>query len=265
MLLCNVGSLFEGPLIMRKTKKIGSAVVYLLLCISYCQNLSASDLCYPEVFGNNWKKAELFVSENESWMSDLLCENQVDYHLVVSMIFPELVRYSAIRDRMETTLLKALYVHFGTDYANFSIGVFQIKPSCAEEILSEIPGLHDKELIAHFKAINSSISEDEKRSIIVRELEDVRSQLLYVAAIVKILNQKFRDNKWDSDLDKVKFYATAYNCGFSNNEAYIRQQMNATTFHTGLIKSDNHYCYAEIAAYYFHFCIHLSGLKAPLT
>ena len=262
---CNVGSLFEGPLMIQKSKKIGLAVVFLLLGTSYCQNLSASDLCYPEVFGNNWKKAGLFVRENESWMSELLRENEVDYHLVLSMVFPELVRYSAIRDRMETTLLKALYVHFGADYANFSIGVFQIKPSCAEEVLREIPGLQDKTLLSHFKAINSSISDDEKRSIIVKELEDVRSQLIYVAAIVKILNQKYRNYKWNSDLDKVKFYATAYNCGFSNSEAYIRQQMNATTFHTGLIKSENHYCYAEIAAYYFHFCIHLFGLKAPLT
>lgn len=222
---------------MRKSQKILSAVVFSLLSSFYCQNLIAEEFCYPEVFGNNWKKAALFVNENEDWMSDLLRENKVDYHFAMSMIFPELVRYSAIRDRMEITLLKALYVHFGTDYANFSIGVFQIKPSCAEEILREIPGLHDKKLIAHFKAINASISENEKRTIIVRELEDVRSQLLYVAAIVRILNKKFRYYKWNSNIEKLKFYSTAYNCGFSNSETYIRQQMNSTTFHTGLIKS----------------------------
>lgn len=216
-----------------------------------CQKLSAENYVYPEVFGNNWKKAALFVSENKVWMSDLLSENKVGYQLVMSMVFPELVRYSAIRDRMEITLLKALYVNYGTEYANFSIGVFQIKPSCAEEILREIPALHDKKLTAHFKAINPSISENEKRSMIVSELEDPKSQLLYVVAMVKILNKRFRNYKWDNDLDKLKFYAAAYNSGFSNSETYIRQQINTTSFHTGLIKSDNHYCYADIASYFF--------------
>ncbi|MFA5327461.1 MAG: hypothetical protein WC384_06690 [Prolixibacteraceae bacterium] len=228
-----------------------STVVFLALDFGFYQNLKAGEYNYPEVFGNNWKRAELFVSENNVWMSDLLSENKVDYQLVLSMIFPELVRYSAIRDRMEITLLKALYVHNGTDYANFSVGVFQIKPSCAEEILSEIPSLHDKKWTALFKAINSSISENEKRSIIVAELEEPKSQLLYVISLVKILDKRFRNHKWDSVLDKVKFYAAAYNGGFSNSETYIRQKMNATSFHTGLIKSDNHYCYADIAAYYY--------------
>jgi len=236
---------------MRKNKKKLLAIGFLLLDFCFCQNLRASDFLYPEVFGNNWKKAELFVRENEVWMSDLLYENKVDYHLAMSMVFPELVRYSAICDRMEITLLKALYVHYGTDYANFSIGVFQIKPSCAEEILREIPDLHDKKLIVRFKAINSSISENEKRLIIVKELEDSKSQLLYVAAIVKLLNKTFRNYKWNSDLDKLKFYAAAYNCGFSNSEVFIRQQIDARSFHTGLIRSDNHYCYADIAAFYF--------------
>ena len=224
---------------------------FLLLDFYYCQNLRASDYLYPDIFGNNWKKAELFVRENEVWMSNLLDDNKVDYHLAMSMVFPELVRYSAICDRMEISLLKALYVHYGTDYANFSIGVFQIKPSCAEEILREIPGLHDKRLTVSFKAINSSISENEKRSIIVKELEDSKSQLLYVAAIVKLLNKTFRNYKWKSDLDKLKFYAAAYNCGFSNTELFIRKQIDARSFHTGLIRSDNYYCYADIAAFYF--------------
>jgi len=236
---------------MRINQNILCAIVFLLFYTSNCQSIRASDFRYPDVFGNNWKNAELFISENEVWISDLMRENNVDYHFAMSMVFPELVRYSAIRDRMEITLLKALYVHYGTDYANFSIGVFQMKPSCAEEILREIPGLHDEKWASNFKAINSSVSENGKRSIIVRELEDSRSQLLYVASILKILDRTFRNYKWNSDLEKLKFYAAAYNSGFSNSEVYIRQQMNAATFHTGLIKSDRLYCYAEIAAFYF--------------
>jgi hypothetical protein len=233
----------------RKTTLI--LTIVLIINFSCCQNLCAGDYNYPEVFGSNWKKAELFIDENKGWMNDLLQKNKVDYHLAMAMIFPELVRYSTIRDRMEITLLKALYKYKGTDYANFSIGIFQIKPSCAEEILREIPSLHNKKWTNNFKAINASVSEDEKRSIIIAELEDPKSQLLYVASIIKILDKRFENLKWVNDLEKLKFYAAAYNGGFSNSENYIRQQISSKTFHTGLIKSDNRYSYADIAANYF--------------
>ena len=43
----------------------------------------------------------------------------------MSVVFPELVRYSALRDKMEITLLKALYINVGRDYANFSLAIFR--------------------------------------------------------------------------------------------------------------------------------------------
>ena len=47
----------------------------------------------------------------------------VDVRFRRQVIFPELVRYSAIRDKMEITLLKTLYRNLGEDYADFSVGV----------------------------------------------------------------------------------------------------------------------------------------------
>ena len=92
----------------------------------------SQSLNYPEIFGDDWKKAMLFESENRSWMEPILAKNHISYPLAVAVIFPELVRYSALRDKMEITLLKALYINLGDDYANFSIGQFQMKPSFAE-------------------------------------------------------------------------------------------------------------------------------------
>ena len=98
---------------------------------------NSQDLNYPEIFGDDWTKALQFESENRNWMEPILVKNHISYPLAVAVVFPELVRYSALRDKMEITLLKALYINLGDNYANFSIGQFQMKPSFAEMICEQ--------------------------------------------------------------------------------------------------------------------------------
>lgn len=47
--------------------------------------------------------------------------------------------------------------------------------------------------------------------------------------------------------DKIKLYATAYNCGYTKPEALIRNAVNKKTFHMGWAQRENKYCYAEIS------------------
>ena len=49
-----------------------------------------------------------------------------------AIFFPELIRYSFIRDLLETTALEYLYIENGKNYADFSIGRMQMKPSFIE-------------------------------------------------------------------------------------------------------------------------------------
>ena len=60
---------------------------------------------------------------------------------------PELMRYSMVSDFIETEILELSYVDHGLDYADFSIGKFQMKPSFVERLEAEIcnrPLLHIK-------------------------------------------------------------------------------------------------------------------------
>ena len=52
-------------------------------------------------------------------MEPVLAKNHISYPLAVAVIFPELVRYSALRDKMEITLLKALYINLGDRLCKF--------------------------------------------------------------------------------------------------------------------------------------------------
>jgi len=215
-------------------------------------NAQAFVVDYPSIFGDSWTKADLFVHTNESWMYKRSTDNEVDYSFAVSIIFPELVRYSALRDRIEITLLKALYINYGPEYADFSIGVFQIKPSCAEAVLQEVSRMNDVKFAANFIPIDSTASAIQIRAAIVKELEDPQKEFNYVLAIIKFLNARFDHPEWRNKQEQLVFYATAYNCGFSNNEAYIKRQISQKSFHTGLIKPDLLFSFSDISLVYYN-------------
>src|SRR5664279_3347759 len=85
-------------------------VIFLfLLFTGLLKSGSSQSINYANLFGDDWKKAMTFEKENRIWMEPLLVKNHISYPLAISIIFPELVRYSALKDKMEITLLKTLY------------------------------------------------------------------------------------------------------------------------------------------------------------
>ena len=200
---------------------------------------------YQEIFGDNWKKALTFERENKSWMEPLLAKSQISYPLAVAVIFPELVRYSALRDKMEITLLKALYINLGDDYANFSIGQFQMKPSFAEMIREQVPSVIGRKSGIIFKSRSEYGDIKNFRKSIVADLEDPRTQFNYLIAFLKICEKKFKTNRKD-DIDRMKFLATAYNYGINKTADQIESMIDKKFFNTKLFKTEN-YSYADVS------------------
>jgi hypothetical protein len=213
-------------------------------------NPSASQsVNYEKIFGEGWKKALSFEKENRSWMEPLLSKNNISYPVAIAVIFPELVRYSALRDKMEVTLLKALYINLGEDYANFSIGQFQMKPSFAEMIRSQTRDAMGKKSEIIFKRRSEYDNIYSFRSDIVSDLEDPKTQFNYLIVFLKICEKKYRTNRKD-ETEMVKFLATAYNYGIGKSEARIESMIDKKFFNTKLFKTEN-YSYADVSLFWY--------------
>ena len=204
---------------------------------------------YQELFGDDWKKAMTFEEENRKWIEPLLDKNHISYPLAISIIFPELVRYSALRDKMEITLLKALYVNLGDDYANFSIGQFQMKPSFAEMIREKAPSCLGRLSEITFNKISDFDDIKDFRKSIVTDLEDPKSQINYLIAFIKICQKNFK-TCWEDEPSEVKFLATAYNFGFNKRGVEIESMIDKKFFNTKLIKTEN-YSYADVSLFWY--------------
>lgn len=205
---------------------------------------------YQELFGDDWKKAEAFERDNRMWMEPLLVKNHVSYPLAISIVFPELVRYSALSDKMEITLLKALYVNLGDDYTNFSIGVFQMKPSFAEMIREQAPAVLGRRPEITFKYKSDFDDIKDFRKSIIADLEDPKTQINYLIAFIKICEKDFKTNRKDEQ-ERIKFLATAYNYGFDKTDIDIESKIDKKFFNTKMLKTEN-YSYADVSLFWYN-------------
>lgn len=228
----------------------GLKVFLLLLFISIfplsscCQSLN-----YSEIFGDDWKKALQFEKENRTWMEPILLKNHISYPLAIAVIFPELVRYSALRDKMEITLLKALYVNLGESYANFSIGQFQMKPSFASTVREQSHSVLSRRSGISFKLESDYEDITDYRKSIIADLEDPESEFKYLMVFMKICDRNFRTSIMD-EKERLRFTATAYNFGINKSSADIEGMIDRKFFNTKLFKTEN-YCYADISLFWY--------------
>jgi hypothetical protein len=211
----------------------------------YCQILN-----YAEIFGDDWQKATVFEAENRKWMQPFLQRNNISYPEAIAVVFPELVRYSALRDKMETSILKTLYINLGETYANFSIGVFQMKPSFASGIRDEASHALERSSEITFRRSGTFDDIRDFRKEIVADLENPEAELKYLAAFIIVCEKKYRTDRMNQQA-RVKFLSTVYNCGIKNDKEEIERMSDKKFFNTKLFKTEN-YSYSDISLFWFN-------------
>lgn len=224
--------------------------IHLLLVLLFQINLSYSqDLDYKAIFVSDWTKAVTFETENRDWIEPLLKKHNISYPLAIAIVFPELVRYSALRDKMETTLLKTLYVNLGEYYANFSIGQLQMKPSFAESIRKQAPSVLSRRSGINFMDETEFSDIKNYRKSIVTDLEDPKIQFRYLIAFIKICEKRYKTNKMD-DLTRIKFLATSYNYGIDKSIDQVNNMIDRKFYNTKLFKTEN-YSYSDVSVFWY--------------
>jgi hypothetical protein len=229
-----------------KTNRIFFAAFCIILSVG---SVRAQSPDYKSIFGQHWDKAILFVEENNSWIEPKVKQYHVSYPEAIAIVFPELVRYSALRDKIETTLLKSLYINLGEEYANFSIGPFQMKPTFAELIREKAIWTTGNKSGRLFKTKSEYDDIKSYRASIVSDLENPETQLIYLIAFIKICESRFalrlKENPY-----RLKFLATAYNYGFWRTSGQIEKMLDEKYFRTTLMKTEN-YSYSDVSLFWY--------------
>lgn len=153
-------------------------------------------------------------------MADTLMKQKVQPAFAYGIVFPGMVKYSAIRDVMETGAIKTLYVQSGRKYSHYTIGRFQMKPSFAE--LVERNATRQKLTPYKFDLKNNAKARGER----ARRLDSQEWQVRYLVIYIHLMDKRFAHIVWKSDEDKLRFYATAFSVGFNRDERTINRMMS---------------------------------------
>lgn len=238
--------------IQGRYKKSLACFGLFILTSAFTVGQKIAKLNYNDIFGQKYSEASGYLSANSTLTKALLINN-INPCFAKAIIFPEVLRYSHLRDKMEIQGLLTLYVQYGEEYANFSVGRFQIKPSFAEEVEKDIlnnPEFSNSKNLVGLNISNSS----EARLARVKRLEKDDWQIQYLIWFIKLTDNKFKNIRWNSEEEKVRFYAAAYNCGYKNSLSYIKEMMNKALFHTTILKGEILYNYSSISHYYWQNC-----------
>ena len=194
----------------------------------------------PRVFGARYGEAVAWVLDRAEVLRAGIAAENGDPRVLVPVVFPEVLRYSLIRDRIETVGLETLYVSQGPAYADFSIGRFQMKPSFVESLERRLPALAAYDMAASARVV---------RAARVQRLRDQSWQVRYLSGFGSLIDSSFP--RLDADaVTRIRFVAAAYNSGFWRTREAILAAESWKLFPNGM-RGTSPYGYGDVAADFY--------------
>jgi len=198
-------------------------------------------------FNDDINRAIEFIDNHKSKIIETSKEYSINIDIILSIMFPELVRYNYLKDQIEISANKLFYIKWGAEYADFSIGILQMKPTFIERLSNTKKRDKYDDLFLYPK--NSS--KQDIRGIIIDRLQDINYQLKYLAYFINIIDTS-NEILFKNDYDKIRYYATAYNAGSWYNQDNNQKLSKKKTYPYGPNNDEiKQYSYSDISLYYY--------------
>jgi hypothetical protein len=195
---------------------------------------------FSRVFGARYAEATAWVLDRAEDLRAAITAGNGDPRLLVPVVFPEVLRYSLIRDRIETVGLETLYVSQGPAYADFSIGRFQMKPSFVESLERRLPALG---------VYDTASNAREVRAVRVQRLRDESWQVRYLSGFGSLVESAFPRAEDEAET-RIRFLAAAYNSGLWRSRAQILGAESWKLFPNGT-RGTSPYRYGDVAVDFY--------------
>ena len=207
---------------------------------------------YRRQFDDQWKKADEIVREHHQSWEAVFTSLDADSKVCEAIVFPEILRWSKLKDVFEQAALKDRYIKEGTAGADFSIGLFQMKPSFAEKVEK---AWMKSPLCREYGLYFDLMDTQEARRRRIERLSDERWQCVYLAVFVRLLEEREPSLSAIPATDLVRLLATAYNRDFEASPDSLRKWSSDRTFHLEILPTRNtKYCsYADIALEWYEY------------
>jgi hypothetical protein len=164
---------------------------------------------------------------------------------ILSIAFPEILRYDSYSDYLETSSNRILYVNKGKEASDFSTGYFQMKPSFLENLENYVANTED--LKTYQWVLIQQKDEKEARKERINRLANLQWQLRYLKVFWFVAEYKYQNINFKTTEEKIRFYATAYNYGFTKPENEITKYQSAKKFPSGESTNTHKLAFADFS------------------
>ena len=204
---------------------------------------------FTNPFENDFKQSLVFLKKEKATVLHIKNTSYTEGGEALSIVSPELTRWSAFQDFFETKADEILYVQKGAEAANFSIGHFQMKPNFVEQ-LEDYVATHLELATFSYVVLKEQDPKVARRQRIER-LKRFDWQLRYAHVYWLVAKDKFKNRNFPSIKERVAFFATAYNYGFMKPEAEIEAWQKKKAFPYGMAFKGQQDAYSDLAIAFF--------------
>jgi hypothetical protein len=206
---------------------------------------------FGHTFGTKAEKAEKRLQRQQEGFEICASLCNETPRFLQALVFPEVMRYNSLKDGIETESLRTLYVQFGAGYANFSIGLFQMKPTFAAAVETKAKQLLPDSIYRELQLDYQVTDAEEIRRERVNRLQDEECQMVYLTAFTAICHRLYAYKKFGGNIEKLQWYATVYNAGFDKPDEYISKKISQEHFYLEQGMPGKKFRYSAIATWFY--------------
>ena len=216
-----------------------------MISILFTLLLSVSDGYFTAYPSQSRQALEAFENCRAGLKTALLDANDEDIRMAFAIVAPEAGCYDSFSDYFETAAVRKGYPSNGSP--DYSIGLFQMKPSFAESLESEVA--KDSDLKAKYGSRLAYSSNDvtKQRRERVKRLSNTDWQIYYLAVFVDVVKKRTAGWGLKDAESKVRYWSTLYNAGIYLSKARVEQRQGVKQFPRGT----KEFNYSAIAVEYY--------------
>lgn len=227
----------------------------IFICDSTCKYKMSSNK-YPSILSTKQSKTEnieyyrleinqaISLLKKQKQFIDLEL-NKIERANILSIAFPEIIRYNSFSDYIETSSNRILYINKGKKASDFSTGYFQMKPSFIEDLEDYVT--NTVSLQQYRSILIRKKTEKENRKERIDRLENFQWQLRYIKVFWNVLEYKYKHIRFKNENEKIRLYATAYNYGFTKPEKEITKYQSIKAFPYGERINTEKFAFADFS------------------
>lgn len=195
------------------------------------------------------KNAAKELKKEKATILNIKCTSATEGSEALAVVFPELIRWSAFEDLMETKADELLYVNKGHTAANLSIGHFQMQPRFVEQ-LEEYIATNPNVSTFNYIVITGKSEKDSRKERMER-MKQFAWQVRYAHVFWLVAYDRFRNRTFTTRQERIHFFASAYNYGFMKPECDIEDWQQQKRFPYGRKYKGEQVAFGDISVTFF--------------